>query len=87
MDDFDFSSASAINWRNRTQSKDFKRLRDADIYPEINTWIRANAIKNLVDIGSGDGSYASQIAVERYIGVEPSTHLLPLGIGCSGRRP
>ncbi|MBY0518591.1 MAG: class I SAM-dependent methyltransferase [Bacteriovoracaceae bacterium] len=77
MDDKNFDNQSAYEWINAIESKKSSK-RDDDIYPRINQWLREFEIKNVLDLGSGQGVCTEKLnlADREYTGVEPSSFLL-----------
>jgi ubiquinone/menaquinone biosynthesis C-methylase UbiE len=77
MDDSTFDQQTASDWINSIE-KEGKSIRDDDIYPRLNSWIRNISPSTVLDIGCGQGICSDKIDLHKrsYIGVEPSAFLL-----------
>lgn len=51
-------------------------FRDLYVYPMVREWLKDPWIKNVLDIGAGQGAAAHLAEGKRYVGVEPSKHLV-----------
>ncbi len=73
MDDKTFDDSIAKQWIEGIEAVK-ATLRDQDIYPAVNAWIKKNNLKNILDVGCGQGICSEKIDLEgrSYIGVEPS---------------
>ncbi len=73
MDDKTFDEAEAKEWIKGIEAVKHS-IRDQDIYPAINDWIKKNNLKNFLDVGCGQGICSDKIDLKgrNYTGVEPS---------------
>jgi ubiquinone/menaquinone biosynthesis C-methylase UbiE len=73
MDDKTFDDIEAQEWIKMIEAAQ-PSIRDQDIYPIIDSWIHKNNLKNILDLGCGQGICSEEIDLvgRSYTGVEPS---------------
>ena len=77
MDDRNFDEQTAQLWIDTVEG-DRTRVRDADIYPRLRTWLAAEPTQSVLEIGCGQGvcSAALELGNRHYTGVDPSPFLI-----------
>ena len=77
MDDHTFDRKAAMDWIDIVESEG-ARVREKDIFPQLNAWINQIAPRDLLDVGSGQGICSIKIEMEscNYVGVNPSSFLI-----------
>ncbi len=77
MDDRTFDQQTASEWINIIENRG-NSIRENDIYPRLNSWIRKILPSTVLDIGGGQGICSDKIELHNgsYTGVEPSLFLL-----------
>jgi ubiquinone/menaquinone biosynthesis C-methylase UbiE len=77
MDDKTFDQKTAADWIEIVESE-IGRVRNADIYPLLNTWVNSVAPYEILEIGAGQGICSENIDLNgrNYIGVDPSPFLI-----------
>ena len=77
MDDRHFDKQSAVDWIEVIESSPVSK-RDHDLYPKLNSWIANTRVRDILDLGCGQGSISSKLNLEdiKFRGVDPSRHLI-----------
>lgn len=73
MDDSTFDNETALQWiRVIEDSK--SSIRDHDIYPLLNSWVKTNSLSKLLEVGCGQGVCSDKIELtgRSFTGLEPS---------------
>jgi ubiquinone/menaquinone biosynthesis C-methylase UbiE len=78
MDDQTFDEQTAKEWIDIIESENSK-IREADIYPALRSWVQCDSPVNILDIGCGQGICSKHIALnnrQSFIGIDPSPFLI-----------
>jgi ubiquinone/menaquinone biosynthesis C-methylase UbiE len=77
MDDSTFDRRSALDWIQLIESEN-ARVRDTDMYPLLNSWLKGFAPVNILEVGSGQGICSTKIDLDscEYTGVDPNPFLV-----------
>lgn len=77
MDDRHFDKESAQEWIQTIEGEK-SRVREVDLYPHLQEWIRRAAPAAVLDIGCGQGICSEKLAfnVRQYVGVDASPFLI-----------
>jgi 2-polyprenyl-3-methyl-5-hydroxy-6-metoxy-1,4-benzoquinol methylase len=65
----------AKQWIHSIETKDHW-LKNETVYPAIQEWIDANEIKQVIDLGCGQGNALEFLAIDEYIGIDSSETLI-----------
>jgi SAM-dependent methyltransferase len=76
MDDRTFDDETALQWIKVIEEAKTS-IRDGDIYPRLQSWMKIGSLTNLLEIGSGQGVCSDKIELSGgyYTGLEPSPRM------------